>query len=101
MERTAKTGQVVMLDPVGQPETQGQRISSRVADLNGKSIGFLFNGGYSGELVFNHIRQRLGEAHRFANAMSLVKPNVCAPAPKAMIEEIANSCDVAVVGVGV
>lgn len=101
MATARPAGQVVMLDPVGQPETKGQPIAARLADLNGKSIGFLFNGGYSGEMVFSHIRKRLGETYRFSRVTSLVKPNVCAPAPKAMIEEMASSCDVAVVGVGV
>lgn len=90
---------VFMLDPVGQVETGTGDLAERVSDLNGKTLGFIFNGHYSARVLFARVRERLEENFKFSEVIYKLKPNLGARSPKETIEELASKCDVAVVGV--
>ncbi|MBI4307625.1 MAG: hypothetical protein HY684_02340 [Chloroflexi bacterium] len=90
---------LVLLDPVGRlPEEKPQRLAGRLADLTGKKVGFIFDGHYMAADFWPAMEEELVRRLRLAGKVSRIKPNVGAPAPQAMVEEVASQVDVAVTG---
>ncbi|GEM_PF-2032986 len=94
---TAPKGYYV-LSPEGVSQTKagGQKLSPRVADFHGKTIGLLDDGACG---AFMH---RLGEVmeQRFPGAKARYwrKPSLSKPAPPDLIDEVSRNVDIAVVG---
>ncbi|MFH1484940.1 MAG: hypothetical protein ABIH46_02620 [Chloroflexota bacterium] len=94
------SGRVVMLNPVADAGIPAAEIATRVGSLDGKAIGFLFNGHYSGPVLFDTVRQKLTQKFKFSDVINKVKPNVGAPSPAETIADVAAKSDLAVLGVG-
>lgn len=94
------TGPIVMLDPMDDGVVPAVHAAPRVAELNGKAIGFLFNGHNSGAKLFDATIEKMTSEFRFSGVLSKVKPILGAPMTPAAIAELATQCDVVVLGVG-
>lgn len=93
-------GRIVMLNPVADAGIPAAEVAPRVASLDGKVVGFLFNGHYSAPVLFDTVRQKLTGRFKFSDVINKVKPNVGAPSPDETIAEVAAKCDMVVLGVG-
>ncbi|MBI2908322.1 MAG: hypothetical protein HYX92_11795 [Chloroflexi bacterium] len=88
-----------VLDPVGEVKQSSLRLNPRVADLNGKVVGVLHNGGArgSGEQL-QRLAQLFKQEYKLADLIYRVKPNLSKMAPKETFDELVEKCDVVVVG---
>ncbi|MEK7873556.1 MAG: hypothetical protein AAB502_06845 [Chloroflexota bacterium] len=90
---------MVLLDPVGRiPEEAAKKLSVRLPDLTNKKVGFIFDGHYMAEHFWPAMEEDLVKRLRLKGKVSRVKPNVGAPAPQAMVDEVAAQVDIAVTG---
>ena len=93
----------VLLDPVAEikvEDTGPQKAVAPLDTLEGKSIGFLFDGHYSAVDYWDALQGKVKGRFRPARIVAHVKPNVGAPATKEMVEAVASQVDMAIVGVG-
>ncbi|MFH1485413.1 MAG: hypothetical protein ABIH46_05015 [Chloroflexota bacterium] len=91
----------VLLDPVGEAEVARPiKVSPRVADVNRKAMGLLFDGHYAAIYFWEAFEKKLRAKHNFTSLISKVKDSAGGGAPKELVDEIAAKSDVVVVGVG-
>ena len=90
-----------LIDPIGKSAEAPSRLSQRrFSDLDGKTIGLLDNGKPNANRVLDAIAELLQERYQVKEIIRLRKNNVSAPAPQAIMEELAEKADVVIVGVG-
>ena len=72
----------------------------RLGDLKGKILGVLHNGRQGNGVVFDEIVRMLDSKYAFKDVIRRTKPRAFNIAPNDMLEELINSCDVVITGVG-
>lgn len=100
MDVPAARGKLVLMNPVGYLTAAETSVAPRVSDLDGKVVGFLFNGHWAAPVVFKTVREKLVERFKFSEVVDKLKPKVGAPSPSEDIDDVASRCDLAVLGVG-
>ncbi|MBI2907129.1 MAG: hypothetical protein HYX92_05675 [Chloroflexi bacterium] len=90
----------MLLNPVGYVAASEASVAPRVNDLNGKAVGFLFNGHWATPVLFQAVRESLIERFRLSGVVDKLKPKVGAASPAEHIDDVASRCDLAVLGVG-
>lgn len=98
---------LTVLDPVGEPPqaTAQQKLAVRVGELNGKVVGFLIN-EEGDHLITNFaaycdgVEQRLKTSYTIPECVRRTKPSLSRPAPKELIDELAQRADLVVNGIG-
>ena len=91
---------VTVLDPSGHVFQEDVGLARRLDDLAGRKVGLLDDGLAFSDAFLERIGELLEERAGVGAVISLQKPNLSAPAPKSMIEDLVNGVDFAVVGVG-
>jgi hypothetical protein len=83
-------------------ETGGAALTRapRLGDLNGAILGILHNGRQGNDVVLREIVRILESKYAFKKVVRKNKPRPFNIAPGEIIDELANSCDVVVTGVG-
>ncbi|MBI2910148.1 MAG: hypothetical protein HYX92_21105 [Chloroflexi bacterium] len=91
---------VELVDPRGKPQVSQGGISPRLAGLDGKVIGLLNNGKSNFHLFLVDLEELLVGEYPSLEAVQRKKPVVPRPAPKELVQEMADKCDAMVIGLG-
>ena len=92
---------LVIYDPVGQAaHTIVPMRQETLQTVNGKSVGFLFNQHSSSTNFWSHLERAIHNLYKPSRVTMCYKPNTWAQAPTDMLENVTQSSDYAVVGVG-
>lgn len=78
----------------------GFQEAARVATLNGKVLGILYNGRAGGEVVLKELLNMLEAKYSLEGVVFRTKPHAWVSAPEEIFEEMAKSVGVAITGVG-
>lgn len=90
-----------LMDPIGKSTEALSRLSQRrFSDLDGKTIGLLDNGKPNADRVLDAIAELLQERYQIKEIVRRRKDNVSLPAPREIVEELAERSDVVIAGVG-
>ena len=87
-----------LLSPIGEAETKDLGLAPRLADLNGKVIGFLDNDMLGSSTLLKRIRERLSERFKFASVETERRFGNL-PARQAG-EKLSRRCDFAIAALG-
>jgi hypothetical protein len=79
---------------------QGFQPAPRIPTLDGKVLGVLYNGRAGGDVVLKELLDLLQSKHKLAKVVFRTKPHAWVSAPEEMFQELAQSCEVAITGVG-
>ena len=90
---------IIVLDPTVAPTPPSARPASAPRTLSGARIGLLDNGKVNVDRFLDHVEDLLRTRHGVADVLRRRKPNMSAPAPAAMLAELA-ACDAVVSAVG-
>ena len=90
--------QVLNPEAIAKPPKAG--LAPRVERLDGKRIGFLNNTKSNVDILFDRIEELLSERYRIAGVVRTRKANAAVPAPGAVIDQLANECDVVITASG-
>lgn len=93
-------GKVVVLDPTAQPRELRHVMAQRRPDIRGLSLGFLWNSKPNGDILFQRLEELLREKYEITTATYRRKPTSSVPATRQVLDELATTVDVAVVGLG-
>jgi hypothetical protein len=91
---------IVVLDPIAEERPAALELSERPASLAGKRIGFLNNTKANASELLRAIEARLRERYEIATVLHKAKPLAAVGAAVAALDELAASCDVAIVAIG-
>ena len=91
---------LLILDPTTGPEPMQVAMAVRPDTLDGKVVGFLDNGKDNADKLLDLVAEIVAKRHKLAGAVRRRKPNGSKGAPPEMLDEMAEECDVAIVGVG-
>jgi len=97
---TERDHRIVVLDPSAPPRILSHNMALRTADIRGKRLGFLWNSKPNGDLLFGRLEQLLREKYELTDVVYRRKPTSSAPATPQVMDELATSVDVAIVGLG-
>ncbi len=90
---------IIVLDPTVAPGAAPIRVAPPLASLAGARIGLLDNGKVNVDRFLDHVDALLRSRHGVADVLRRRKPNMSAPAPDAILAELA-ACDAVVSAVG-
>lgn len=90
---------LVMRDPTVTPSRKGV-LSPRLVTLDGKKVGVIWNGRPPGDLILDEMFRILRRRYAIKDVIVRSKLYVGEPAAQEVYDEIANTCDAAVTGVG-
>jgi hypothetical protein len=88
----------VVLDPTLEVEAAKVERAPRVAEV--KRIGLLDNGKPNSEKVLRLVAAKVAEAYPGLQVTYYRKPGAYRPAPPALLDQVAEENDVALVGIG-
>lgn len=97
---TIATKTITVLDPSARARVSDKEISSRPTELNGKVIGFLDNSKANVDVLMDRIEEALRRRYSFKGVLRRRKANAGGAAPKAILEELSQSCNLVINGVG-
>ena len=90
-----------ILDPTGQSErTRSATLAPRVAGLSGIRLGLLDNAKPNAALVLETLAEQLRAQHHLGEVSTYTKGYFGTPVEEDRAQEIAQSCDAVIAGVG-
>jgi len=90
-----------ILDPtVSAEESAGIAVAKRVADLDGKVLGLLHNGKVNGDHLLQQVREQLEARYRLGGLVVIRKSSASRVAEEAILDHLAQKCDVVVTAIG-
>jgi hypothetical protein len=93
-------GKIHVVVPVGRSRVTARQPAARVATLQGKSVGFIDNSKHNADLLFSLLARRLEAEYQVAETVERHKDNSSIGAPREMLAELAERCDVVITGTG-
>ena len=94
------TGSIFVLDPTAPPRELRHSMAPRPPDLQEKSVGFLWNNKPNGDILFDRLETLLREKYEISNAIHQRKPSASIAAKQEVMDVLATSTHVAIVGLG-
>ena len=91
---------IEVLNPTAGPATGKVVMAKRAGTLNGLRVGVIWNGRPYGDKVIKAVIGLLRQKYSFETVVFLKKPFIGNVAPTSMQEQIIDSCDVAITGIG-
>ena len=90
-----------ILDPTGQSERDRAAVlAPRVADLSGIRLGLLDNAKANAACVLETLAEQLRAQHHVGDVTTFTKSYFGTPVEEDRAQEIAQSCDAVIAGVG-
>ena len=89
-----------ILDPTVEAMPDSTILAPRPKDLNGKVVGLLTNTKPNGDKLLDAIYSLLQDTYDFKGVVRLDKGNSSRPAPKHIMDELLEKCDLVLTAVG-
>ncbi len=100
MNANALFQELWVLDPRSKPELVKTPIARRPNTLNNKILGVLDNGKPNAETILDLTAALIAKKYKLAGVVKLRKLDATKGAPQEMLDEMAEKCNIAIVGVG-
>lgn len=91
---------LTVLDPTAETARMEATPALRPSTLQDKRLGLLANGKGNSEELLEAVLGELNERYQFSAVLRRNKGNASRPAPKAIVEEMAQECDIVVTATG-
>ncbi len=89
-----------VLDPTTGPEPVKAEMAPRPGTLDGKVLGLLDNSKFNAGRLLDLVAEILAREFKLAGIVKKRKPDASRGAPQEVLDDLAEKCNVAVVGVG-
>lgn len=91
---------LVVFDPTVEPVGETFKLAPRAGGLTGKVIGLLDNGKHNSDRLLKQVADLLIREYGVKQVVTQKKPSAFRPAPDEQLDALAQSCDLAVAGIG-
>ena len=89
-----------ILDPTVEALPEDTFLAPRPQDLNGKVVGLLSNHKRNADALLDAIYSLLQDTYEFQGVVRLDKGDASRPAPKHVIDELLEKCDLVITATG-
>ncbi|MFQ5860254.1 MAG: hypothetical protein ACE5IG_01730 [Dehalococcoidia bacterium] len=89
-----------LLDPTVEPVEASGAMAPRTGDLSGLTVGLLANGKRNSDKLLDILSTLISERYAVREFVAKNKRNASAPAPKAIVDELLERCDVIITASG-
>ena len=89
-----------VLNPTAGPARGTSGVAPRLATLDGKTLGVIWNGRAYGDRILSEVLELLKQRYRVRDVLFREKPFLGNIAPEPLLAEIAARADAAITGVG-
>jgi hypothetical protein len=90
----------ILLYPEGSSPEAQYVLAPRPPTLSGLTLGLLINGKRNSDHLLHDIAGLIGERYRLKAVVALTKPSHGRIAPKPMLDELSEKCDVVLTAIG-
>ena len=97
---TPATHKLVLVSPVNESEPVESTYAPRLTALEGKRVGLLDNSKHKADKLLDTLVAMLDAQYGFTNIVRHRKPSASKPVAPEVIEELRQTCDLVLVGVG-
>ena len=97
---TESAPKLVLISPVNEATVAESTVAPRLPGLQGRRVGLLDNSKSKAGKMLDAVAAILHAQHGFADIVRHRKPSASKPAAPEMIDQLAKTCDLVVVGVG-
>ena len=97
---TPATHKLVLVSPVNESEPVESTYAPRLTALEGKRVGLLDNSKHKADKLLDALAAMLDAQYGFTNIVRRRKPSASKPVAPEVIEELRQTCDLVLVGVG-
>ncbi len=94
------TGSQLVYDPTAPTQGGQQHLRRTLDDLEGKVVGFIDNAKPNFHYLVDDLAELLRERYGVAGVVKRGKRGPAMPAPAAIIDELAEQCDLVITGSG-
>ena len=91
---------IEVLDPTVLPQKESTLLADRPETLNGSIVGLLANGKRNSEELLEHVYEILNEEHNLGVMIADNKGNASRPCPPALLQDMADKCDIVITASG-
>ena len=91
---------IKILDPTIAPDHTESSLAKRVPGLDGKVLGLLSNSKVNGDHLLDLMRERLAARYQITRVVTMTKSSASRVADEAMLDALAQECDVVVTAIG-
>lgn len=89
-----------VLNPTAGPATGRVTMARRTGTLDGQTLGVIWNGRPYGDKVLNNVVDLLRRKYNFEMVVFRKKPYIGNVAPKEIQDEMIDTCDAVITGIG-
>ena len=97
---TGSIQKLVLVSPVNQPTPTTSTFAPRLTSLHGKRVGLLDNSKTRAGRLLDAVATVLHTQYGFTDIVRHRKPSASKPVAPEVIEDLARTCDLVIVGVG-
>ncbi len=91
---------IQLLDPTAKPHDDEKPLAQRLKDLSGKRVGILDNTKSNADVLLTRMAALLREQHGAAEVIHRRKAHAAIGATNELLDEMAESCDLVLLGSG-
>ena len=100
MMPTESMPKLVLISPVNEANVAESNLAPRLTSLAGKRVGLLDNSKSKAGQMLDAVADILHKQYGFTEIIHRRKPSASKPADPQVIDELAKTCDLVIVGVG-
>ena len=89
-----------LLDPTVEALPDSTLLATRPDDLNGKMVGLLSNSKRNADTLLHAVYSLLQDTYEFKGMIYLNKGDASRPAPKHIMDELLEKCDLVITATG-
>jgi hypothetical protein len=97
---TANIPKLVLISPVNEAMPAESTLAPRLSSLLGKRVGLLDNSKSKADRLLDAVATILQAQYGFTDIVRRRKPSASKPADPQVVDELAKTCDLVIVGVG-
>jgi hypothetical protein len=99
-DKEGPMGRIEVLVPVADVTAKEIMMAQRPLDLDGKTIGFLWNRKPNGDLLLRYLEGALKKKYPLHGTWMREKPVSSSQAPSEILEDLSANCDLVILAVG-
>ena len=91
---------LIILDPTVEPLPDNTVLAARPQHLDGKVVGLLSNSKRNSDKLLDAVYSLLEDTYQFGGVVRLDKGDASRPAPKHIMDELREKCDLVITATG-
>ena len=89
-----------ILDPTQPPEVLPVQLAQRCRDVGPFQLALLSNGKTNADVLLRHVKDHVADQLQLRQVVEVTKSSSTTNAPETLLDELAKTCEIAIVAIG-